>query len=56
MFYTVEIIEQKMHTITVEAEDKTEAEELAWEELVNGEDVETEELPAFVSMVELEHA
>ena len=56
MFYTVEIVEQKLHTIVVEAESKEQAEELAWEELIAADDVETEELPAFVSLVELEHA
>lgn len=49
-YYMVELIEQKMHRVTVEADSKEEAEELAWEELLAG-DVETDDLPPFVANV-----
>lgn len=51
MFYTVEIVEQVLHTVTVEADSKEKAENLAWEELMYADDVETEDLPAYVANV-----
>lgn len=51
MFYVVELIEQKMHTVTVEADSKEKAEALAWDELMYADDVETEDLPAYVANI-----